>query len=248
MHRRGPFHIDPTVDCVIHTLLGDPRRSHILLDFLNAVVAPELRFESVTILNPVQNPEFIGDTQHVLDVEAVDQTGRIIQVEMQSHNAHALKARILYNWADLYDRQLKGGTHWSELRPVVCIWILGDNIFRDAPRVHHHFMVHDPGAGLTLGDHLHIHTLELPKWVRRLGPAPEPALLRWLRFFTEAEDWEDVPVELQSPILEEAMGILETFAENASWNSAYRRRMNWEVSQRTEQLARREAEAARDAA
>jgi predicted transposase/invertase (TIGR01784 family) len=227
MHSEGPFHIEPLVDCVFIALFGDPNRPNILLEFLNAVVQPEVPIVGVAVQNPRQGPAFIGDDLTVLDVEAIDSEGRTYQVEMQNWNQTGLRNRMLYDWAGLYEKQLQAGDPWEKLRPVISIWVLNQNIMRYAPRVHHCFTVSDVGAKMTLSDHFQIHTIELEKW-REHGPGAGPALQKWLRFLTEAKEWRRVPEDLSSPGMEDAMGVLERFAKNAQWNSTYRAREEYQ--------------------
>jgi predicted transposase/invertase (TIGR01784 family) len=247
MRRKGPFGINPLVDCVFLALFGDPERPGILLAFLNAVIAPGIPIVRVLLRNPRQGPAFVGDDLSVLDVEATDAEGRIYQVEMQNRSHGSLRARMLYNWASLYEKQLVEGDPWQKLRPVICIWVLNENILKRAPDVHHCFTPSDMGAKITLSHHLQIHTLELEKWRRRRAAAPE-SIGKWLRCLTEAENWEEVPKELSTPDMEEAMDVLERFAKNAAWNSAYRARVEYrrnEISREYErdQLARERDEA-----
>lgn len=67
--------IDPTVDCVFTTLFGNPDHPNVLLGLLNAVLQPAKRFVSVHILNPILEPQHIGDDKAILDVEATDENG-----------------------------------------------------------------------------------------------------------------------------------------------------------------------------
>ena len=180
-----PVGVSPRVDCVFKALMGDPARSLILIDFLNAVIDPTVPFTSVEIKNPVHLLEFVGDHCLTVDVEGIDAQGRRFQIEMQSWNERALKERALYGWADLYARQLTAGMDYVELKPVIAIWILDQNTLRDAPHFHHRFVVCDPARQVQLTRHLEIPTLELQKW--RAHPAASSRVDAWMMFFAEAE-------------------------------------------------------------
>ena len=84
--------------------------------------------------NPIQPAEFIDDGQIIVDVIATDASGEVFQVEMHSWNHAALKERILYAWATLYKAQLEKGDKYTELRPVVSIWLMDENTWREVPR------------------------------------------------------------------------------------------------------------------
>ena len=232
---KGPVNVSPRVDCVFKELM---RRPAILLDVLNAVLDATPPIVAVALKEAVHLPDFVGDDYTAVDVKATDAAGRIYEIEMQTWNETALKERMLYCWADLYEEQLVKGQGYEELNPVIAIWFLDRNIFRDAPRCHHRLRVCDPrppDVGLT--DHLEIHTLELQKWRMGWGPA-SPNLTRWLRFLSEAEQWSEVPSDLATPALEEAMDVLTEFHDNAEWQHAYRTRLD---AQRRRITAEREA-------
>ena len=183
----------------------------------------------------------------VLDVEAIDAEGRIYQVEMQNRTHGSLRARMLYNWASLYEKQLVEGDPWQKLRPVICIWILNENILRRAPQVHHCFTPSDIGAKISLSDHFQIHTLELEKW-RIRGAGTSKPIRNWLRFLTEGENWEDVPEDISNPDMEAAMDVLERFAKNAAWNSAYRARVEYRRNEISREFERDQLTRERDEA
>jgi predicted transposase/invertase (TIGR01784 family) len=177
-------------------------------------------------VNPAHLPDFIGDDHTVVDVKATDATGETFQIEMQSWNHAALKERMLYAWADLYEGQLVAGRGYQALRPVVSIWILDQNILRSATHYHHRFQLCDPERGVRLTSNLEIHLLELERWRKRPDNAAPAGELRWMRFFSEAETWVEVPEEIEHPALEHAMSVLQQFKENRNWNDAYRSRLD----------------------
>ena len=116
---REPVGVSPRVDCVFKALMGDPARSVILIDFLNAVIAPAVPITRVEIKNPIHLPDFIGDNYTVVDVRATDADGQVFQIEMQSWNETALKERVLFTWADLYEGQITSGQGYNLLKPVI---------------------------------------------------------------------------------------------------------------------------------
>ena len=238
---REPTGISPRVDCVFRALLGDQTHADVLLDFLNAVLQRAVPLVAVQIENPVHLPDFVGDDHTVVDVKATDASGETFHVEMQSWNHAALKERMLYGWADLYEGQLVAGSGYTSLRPVVSIWILDQNCLRGATDFHHRFVVCDPDRSVKLTSDLEIHVLELDRWRRRPDPAAPPGLLRWMRFFSEAEHWASVPPEIDNPALESAMSVLHQFQVNRNWNDAYRSRLDALRVQITQETAMKEA-------
>ena len=74
-----------------------------------------------------------------------------------------------------------------------------------------------------------------------------------MRFFTEAETWPEVPPEIDTPVLESAMAVLNDFQTNAARNDLYRSRLDYLRVQNTmeatlaQALADREQALAREA-
>ena len=215
------------MDCVFRALLADPDHVDRLVDFLNAVLQRPSPIVAVQLRNPIQPAEFIDDGQIIVDVIATDASGEVFQVEMQSWNHAALKERILYAWATLYKAQLEKGDKYTELRPVVSIWLMDENTFRGATGFHHRFRVRDDDGILELSSHLELHVLELDRWRKHPDPATPAGLLGWMRFFTEAENWREVPREIDTPVLESAMSVLTDFQTNAARNDLYRSRLDY---------------------
>jgi hypothetical protein len=92
---------------------------------------------------------------------------------------------------------------------------------------HHCFRVRDDAGVLELSSHLELHVLELDRW-RQNPDLGTPAGLRgWMRFFTEAETWREVPRDIDTPVLESAMSVLTDFQTNAARNDLYRSRLDY---------------------
>ena len=138
---------------------------------------------------------------------------------MQSWNHAALR--------ELYQAQLEKGDKYTELRPVVSIWIMDENTFRGATGFHHRFRVRDDAGVLELTSHLELHVLELDRWRQHPDLATPAGLRGWMRFFTEAETWREVPRDIDTPVLESAMSVLTDFQTNAARNDLYRSRLDY---------------------
>ena len=237
-----PIGISPRIDCVFRAILGDEDNTDRLIDFLNAVLQRQSPVVQVTIRNPAHLPDFVGDDHTVVDIKATDADGSTFQVEMQSWNHAALKERMLYSWADIYEGQLVQGVGYKALRPVIGIWILDENTLSRAQHFHHRFSVCDPERGVCLTPHLAIHVLELRRWASG-PPASTPApLAEWMRFLSEAERWAALPSDIHNPALESAMNVLQTFKTNKDWNETYRSRLAAQRLAITLEESRRETE------
>ena len=240
--------ISPTVDCIFKAILGAEENKNLLIDFLNSVLAPQSSISDVEILNPYNEREFYKDKLTIVDIKAKDENGTAYQVEIQLSVFSYLPERMLYTWSDIYQSQLTSGEKFSELRPVISIWLLTENLFHQSPAYHHHFQMLDEANQQRLSEHCSIHTLELEKWQfsETLNPEGE-----WLYFFKEAENWRELPEIINTPKMRQAMAVLERFSEKEANYHLYQARQNALREEKTrqkllEEALRREEEVLRD--
>jgi predicted transposase/invertase (TIGR01784 family) len=255
-HLDQPVGIDPCVDVVFLELFGAHER--ILLDFLNAVLAPATPIVRVSLRPTVHSGAFEGQKAVVLDIEATDASGRVLHVEMQRQAHAALDQRMLYLWARLYAEQLAEGVSYAQLRPVVSVWICEKEPFPSARKALLSFTVREADEGFLLHGDQRVDVLQLSRWARERetagsGLAGSP-LRPWFWFLNEAAGWREVPAEINSPVLEEAMGVLNDFRTDVHKNALYRGRLDAERLEATRQedmetaLAREQAALAREQA
>ncbi|MEY4718706.1 MAG: hypothetical protein RL563_1324 [Pseudomonadota bacterium] len=228
--------IDPKIDCVFKALLGAEDNRNLLLHFLNAVLGSDLRrpIADVDILNPYNEREYLDDKLSIVDVKARDDEGQLYQIEIQLLNYSHLPARILYTWADIYSQQLQNGEHYDQLRPTYAIWLLDDQLIPNDSDYHHAFKLRD-SKGRILLDHGGIWVLELKKFQSQ---AIETEEQRWLRFFTDGSQLNDValPDWMNTQEMRQAMSTLRQFSEKERNYHAYQARQNFLREQKTIQL------------
>lgn len=250
LHLDQPVGIDPCVDVVFLELFGAHER--ILLGFLNAVLASAVPIVSVSLRPTVHSGAFEGQKAVVLDIEATDASGRILHVEMQRQAHAALDQRMLYLWARLYAEQLAEGVSYTQLRPVVSVWICEKDAFPSARKAHLSFTVREADEGFPLHGDQRVDVLQLSRWARErevAGSALAGSPLRpWFWFLNEAAGWREVPAEINSPVLEEAMGVLNDFRTDVRKNALYRGRLDAERVEATRQEELQKERAEKEAA
>jgi predicted transposase/invertase (TIGR01784 family) len=219
--------IDPKVDCVFKALLGAEANRDLLIHFLNAVLEPALPrpIDTVEILNPYNEREFLDDKLSVVDVKARDAAGGQYQVEVQLLAHRDLPARMLYGWADLYAAQLTSGQTYGQLRPTFAIWLLAAPLLPEVPGYAHDFRWRD-ADGRRLLDHGGIWLLELSKFAAAEVRTEQE---RWLKFLIEAERLDDsaLPEWMQTREMKKAMTTLKAFSEKERAYHAYQARQNY---------------------
>ena len=219
--------IDPKIDCVFKALLGAENNLNLLIHFLNAILNNDLDapIESVEILNPYNDKEFLNDKLSIVDVKAHDTVGTIYQIEIQLLNYAHLPARILYTWADIYSQQLQSGEKYHQLRPTYSIWLLGENLIKDDNDYIHTFKIRD-NQGRCLNQHCGIWLLELKKFNAQ---QIENEQQRWLNFFKTGEQLNDngLPDWMTTTEMRQAMSTLQKFSEKERDYHAYQARLNY---------------------
>lgn len=218
--------IDPKVDCVFKALLGSELNRNLLIHFLNAVLQDELStpIHDVVIQNPYSDKEFLDDKLSIVDVKARDEHHRAYQIEIQLLNKQHLKPRMLYNWSDLYCKQLKQSDDYSKLQPTYSIWLMGTKLIDDEHYAHH-FKFRDQYENV-LQEHGGIWILEIPKFPAMSIITEEQ---RWLKFFQDAGTLDDdaLPDWMQTIEMRQAMNTLRQFSEKQIDYFAYQARQDF---------------------
>lgn len=207
--------IDPTVDCVFKALLGSEENKSLLIHFLNAVMdLPNgERIKEVHLLNPVNEKRHQQDKLTVVDVKAIDESGNIYQVDVQRQLHAAIEERMGHNWATILGGQLIEGEDFSEVRPVVSIWLMGQPLFPTLPANLHRLRLSDSQTGAIIMARSGVCVLELSK-INLKGPILSESD-RWQRFFVEGKelDPDNLPDYMMTPEMEKAMETLKSFKE-----------------------------------
>ncbi len=182
--------IKPTVDFAFKKIFGSPENVRALMGLLNAILELPSPITQVTILNPFNYQEFVGDKQIILDVRACDSTGRQLNIEMQVSIAGGLIQRLVYYACSLYVDQLTSGDNYASLQPAISICLLSKDLFKDSGVPHHRFRLCDPEQGKELGDMVEVHTVELVKYnLEEATIAKASKIEQWAFFFLFADQY-----------------------------------------------------------
>ena len=240
--------IDPRIDCVFKSILGNESNRNLLVHFINATLATELvsPITGVEILNPYNEKEHLDDKLSIVDVKAKDEHGRIYQIEIQLLFFSNLPARMLYTWADVYSQQLQSGDKYHELNPTYSIWLLGENAIKHDDQYIHRYKFRDE-AGVPLIEHGGIWLFELEKFNAQVIDNEQT---RWLRFFKEGKQLNDLnlPDWMNTQEMKQAMNTLCQFSEKERNYFAYQARQDFLRQQGTILFEKDEALEQRDEA
>jgi predicted transposase/invertase (TIGR01784 family) len=242
--------INPIVDCVFKAILGSEENKNLLIHFLNAILEPKEGYliQKVTLKNPYNEKEFIGDKLTIVDVKAIDEQGKKYQIEIQLVIHAALAERILYTWSSIYHSQIQEGDNYQKLKPVISIWLLNGNLFEELEEYHLPFSVYNEKHKIALTEHLAIHLIQLPKWQKTETITNEKE--RWLYLFKEGKnvDIDKPPQPLVTQEMEQAMKVLHRFSENETNYLLYQSRLDAILKENTYVTALEEAIKAKEQA
>jgi len=158
------FNLPPTADVVFQYLFSGPGAEPGLLSFINAVNGSSHRelVKQVTIQNPFNLANFVGDKRTIVDVKVKDCRDRLYDIEMQRLSVPYFPERTLYYWSKLYDSQLPEGVDYSELHKTISIIVAQFELYPRLRGPHNVFTIRaESDPSVCFSDHLEIHTLEL---------------------------------------------------------------------------------------
>ncbi len=217
--------IDPTVDCVFKKLLGSEKHKAITLSFLNAFLDLEgdRRLSEITFLNPYLGKNHLFDKEPIVDIKGKDGRQNVYQIEVQKLIEFFTKPRMFYGWSKVNAGMLDKGESYNALKHGISIWILTERLFKpeetDATCLK--FRLHCPEAGLDLWQGSYLLVVQLPNFKDDVKMSREKAM--WIKFFREARfvDPNEPPGWLLDPYLQEALNVLQEFANDVDAYMAY---------------------------
>lgn len=238
-----PLRIRPTVDFAFKLLFGSPEHARVTIHFLNAVLRPRVRITHITIQNPFQGKDSEFDKLAVLDIRAVDELGRIYNVEMQTTLPAGLSQRLTYYTACLHCAETSEGDLYTSLRPAISICVFTRPMFPGEPNLHLEFQLRTE-TGLLLDDQLQIHPLQLSNLgieeedVPRARPLEQWA---YLMLNSDRMTLDDVRRIFPDVEFSEAAGGLEMISNTPEQQMIYDARLKFQTDEATRlELAREE--------
>ena len=145
MTKRQDIRVELYKDLIFRAIFGRNDSEEILKPLLNAVMeeAKLPLIEKISIKNPFDSSDIQAYKDMIMDVYAVDQKGRRIDIEMQLQHDGAFADRLLYYGARLFRRSLKKKEKYRKLPRVICIAFVNfpiggrrSNVWFDKWRMH----------------------------------------------------------------------------------------------------------------
>ena len=208
----------PTLDVVFKMLFARKRGRRALIGLLNAILKPASKITSVHVLNPDIPKILVDDKGTVLDIHAKLADGTLLDIEMQMTSHDALAKRALYYASRMYSSELNTGDSYTELRPVIVIFLVAQDLFSSRPNdfeVSFSLQQDDPGAAVfgELREQIQIKFFEISKafrlWQERQLPADDISLGAWLGFLADPSSQAVQEACMSIPELKDAKRALE---------------------------------------
>jgi predicted transposase/invertase (TIGR01784 family) len=224
------INIRAILDYVVKMLLSDEHFLEAPRHFINAVLRWQTPVVEISLLPTIDEKEFEDDKVTIFDILAKDTMGRIFNIEIQRFVRFWLPGRVTYYAASHVVGQLHESDNYTRLRPVICICILEERLFRELPTYHNEFRLRTE-SGFEFSDLMQIHMLELPKYVAGSdNDVITDPLEQWMYFFQNAE--RSTPRQLLSrladPIFRDLVEILLMIKRNPDMRYSYELRLKAE--------------------
>lgn len=191
--------INPKVDLAFKKLFGSEENKDLLKSFINSMLPAEEQMADLEIKNPYNLADYMEGKLTILDIKAVDEKGRLYDIEMQVEPQGYYGQRAYYYWGKVFTGQIDSGELYSKLKKTIVISILDFVYFPDDGR--HHRVVEprdaETGEKFPALDYMALHFIELKKFDKDLKDL-RTTLDRWVTFLNRAYEYDknNIPEEL----------------------------------------------------
>lgn len=137
MTRDPEIKVELYKDLIFRAIFGKETSKDFLKDLLNAVMeqAELPQIAELKLKNPFNLSVAYGLKSTIMDIHAVDETGRHFDIEMQLRYEDVFSERLFYYGAGLYGNSLEQGESYSQAPPVVCVAFVNFPLSVDKPDV-----------------------------------------------------------------------------------------------------------------
>ncbi|WP_168121571.1 Rpn family recombination-promoting nuclease/putative transposase [Paenibacillus sp. HB172176] len=216
--------LDPKVDFVFKKIFGSEENKDVLLAFLNEALkeTQHKKLTKIILVNTFIDKDSLRDKLSILDIRALTDDDKQINLEIQLFDKHDIAQRTLFYWSRMYADQLEEGQMYKDLRQTITINIVN---FRVVPndRYHNVFHLREDRTGHILTTDIEIHFLELPKldWD---DVNADDRLTKWLLFLRFPNKVNGEELAMDMPELKKAMKTLDFISQSKETRAMYEMR------------------------
>ncbi|GHS93821.1 hypothetical protein FACS1894107_12690 [Planctomycetales bacterium] len=214
-------YINPYTDFGFKKLFKEEANKDLLIDFLNTVLPPEHRVNTLAFRDSEQLPDNFADRRAIFDLACVGETGESFTVEMQKAKQLWFKDRALFYSAFPIQRQAQTGDWNFKLNPVFLVAILDfEYDEQEERRKLRRLVTLKDQDGDSFSDRLQMIFLQMPMFTKTESELATHAD-KWLYFLKNLETFDHIPTILREPIFEKAFGTAEYAKYSAQQQEAY---------------------------
>jgi len=216
--------LNPKIDLVFKKIFGTEQNKNILKSLINSVLPINEQIVEVTIKNPYNEADFIGDKLSVVDIKATDEKGRWYDIEIQVKEQKYYGKRAIFYLSEIYSNQLNESDNYDNLRKTIIISLLDFDYFLNDRRYFRRCCYKDFDTGELYPelDFADLYFVELRKFDNEFKHI-KTTLDRWITFLNRAAelDRDNLPDELKDPDIIQAINTIETMSLNAKEREYY---------------------------
>jgi len=207
--------LNPKIDLVFKKIFGTEQNKNVLKSLINSVLPKDEKIVEVTIKNPYNETDFIGDKLSVVDIKATDEKGRWYDIEIQVKEQKYYGKRAIFYLSEIYSKQLNESDNYDKLRKTIIISLLDFNYFLNDNRYFRRCCYKDFDTGELYPelDFADLYFVELRKFDKEYKNI-KTTLDRWVTFLNRASelDKDNIPEELRDPEILQAINTIETMS------------------------------------
>ena len=216
--------VNPKIDLVFKKIFGTDQNKNLLISLINSVLPIGEQIVEVTIKNPYNETDFVGDKLSVVDIKATDEKDRWYDIEIQIKEQKYYGKRAIFYQSEIYSNQLIESDSYDKLRKTIIISLLDFNYFTNDKRYFRRCCYKDFETGELYPelDFADLYFVELKKFDNELKHI-KTTLDRWITFLNKASelDKDNLPEELQEAEIIQAINTIETMSFNAKEREYY---------------------------
>jgi predicted transposase/invertase (TIGR01784 family) len=216
--------LNPKIDLVFKKIFGTEHNKNVLKSLINSILPQDEQVVELTIKNPYNETDFVGDKLSVVDIKATDENGKWYDIEIQIKEQKYYGKRAIFYHSEIYGNQLSEGDTYDKLRKTIIISILDFDYFLKDKRYFRRCCYKDFETGELYPelDYADLYFIELRKFDNDLKNI-KTTLDRWITFLNKATEYEKdtLPSELNEPEILQAFDTIETMNLNTKEREYY---------------------------
>lgn len=200
-------------DILFKHIFGSENKKQITIGFLNSILKLEdsNAIKAITFKNSELLPQFVDQKLGRLDVFAITNDGKQIDIEVQVANYHNMPQRSMFYWSNMYLSASMQGDDYAELPPTITINIMGYNFLpQSAP--HSRYVLYNPDTNHQLSDVLELHFIEIKKFDTTKAVKDMTKAERWMAFLANKLNQQTKEDLMNAdPLISEAYNLANIF-------------------------------------